>query len=1219
MKLYEFARFFMMTSRYSCIARALWVVLFIFFGACVSTSRAYAAALTQVTATPANVTVLANTEYLIYFKTTTSIPVDGKIVLEFPTGFDVSSASFDSWSGIDGLNSVSVAGQVVTVTRSGDGTSSAAGIKTITLANVINHADVGDEYQVTVTTSNAADSPLDGPTLSLYFQLSASHVETTVDGLYYLRGVNQTHYQYANDVGTIYDIGTLSQSAPVDDEYRHCGSWTQFYFDDTGTFTQTNQIDNIYYHVWWNSTDMQGSLGYDITGEYSVAMNQSITVNHSNSANKVASYRLYAGLQTLLTPADIVGNNIYNFGIKFYRNISSPQLISTPNQLSYIIINVPASVDTVGLSGDGDTDQDDDGLSDNDELYTYYTHPYISDTDHDGSSDQEEVNAGLNPLDYDSAPQVRDMNYSFIGETTGDAMGSSLTTVSDQDGDGLRDVVVGVRNASPGGVSNAGSVYILSSATGELIRQINGTNTFFGLGAAVEHIEDLDGDGKEDLVIGAKYGSDFFGAFELYSSATGTLIREVKGSLIFSNFGSSISVIADQDADGIQDVLVGASDATGGGAAYIYSSASGTLLRQWNSPSASISFGFKVVAITDRDDDGKEDVAISAPYINTSAGSVYIYSSATGALLDQIDGSTPQVAFGLSLTTMEDLDGDGEKELVIGSPIDYSGSEVNTGIISIFSSSTGSVLRSFEGVRNHDALGTSVSTIPDQDGDGIEDLLLGAECSDANGQVCSGEVFIFSSVTGNQLRSVAGIYPNDRLGSGVIATDDLDGDGKADFVAGARGADSGIKTNTGAIYFFSSAVTGIPTQTWMQGTNNPLLYLSHYFFDANSDTLPDPLESITYSLSTQDNPYIDVSVDGSSSAVTLDSPAEWAGTESVIITAEDATGLTATPETLSLVVSGTPFLNTPIIGTPTVLSENAITWTWTDSSEIEQSYSIEYVDNGLGSASNKGTLFVEAARSTSGNVYSWSDNNLKPGTSYSIRVRAYNPLIGESQPSGIATATTKSNTSMCSDQPPGGKPPRIYGALAETTDSIRLYFTPADGPTTSYVLSYGRSPGSQEYGSSNLGVLSKEQMSYVVKDLQPNMTYYFRIRGQNGCAAGGWSDEVKASTKTTAYSSSQSTQEIEDGSSENMMYDDKHSASTASQSALIPMNNDTPPSSLNDLSQTKKDGLLNEGSSSLTKFFTPIVIIVCVLFSLGTIWYFFIRRTHTNTGHSTKL
>jgi hypothetical protein len=124
-------------------------------------------------------------------------------------------------------------------------------------------------------------------------------------------------------------------------------------------------------------------------------------------------------------------------------------------------------------------------------------------------------------------------------------------------------------------------------------------------------------------------------------------------------------------------------------------------------------------------------------------------------------------------------------------------------------------------------------------------------------------------------------------------------------------------------------------------------------------------------------------------------------------------------------------------------------------------------------------------------------------------------------PSPTSTPNTTSNTSnssdsspsapTCGDQTPGVKAPWLYGAVAQNGNSILLYFTEADDPVDRYALEFGTSSGDYKHGSDNIG--GKGLRTYLVQSLQPNTTYYFRIRGGNGCATGGWSNELSSTTK----------------------------------------------------------------------------------------------------------
>ena len=127
-----------------------------------------AVALTNVSNLVTNTQVGANTLHQINFTTYTTIPSDGKIVITFPSGFNVSGATFNSWSGFDGGQSISINSQEVTVTRDSAGTDSAASGKYIKLSNIVNTATPNTNYTVIVETRNSSDTTLDGPTTSFY-------------------------------------------------------------------------------------------------------------------------------------------------------------------------------------------------------------------------------------------------------------------------------------------------------------------------------------------------------------------------------------------------------------------------------------------------------------------------------------------------------------------------------------------------------------------------------------------------------------------------------------------------------------------------------------------------------------------------------------------------------------------------------------------------------------------------------------------------------------------------------------------------------------------------------------------------------------------------------------------------------------------------------------------------------------------------------------------
>lgn len=198
-----------------------------------------------------------------------------------------------------------------------------------------------------------------------------------------------------------------------------------------------------------------------------------------------------------------------------------------------------------------------------------------------------------------------------------------------------------------------------------------------------------------------------------------------------------------------------------------------------------------------------------------------------------------------------------------------------------------------------------------------------------------------------------------------------------------------------------------------------------------------------------------------------------------------------------------------------------ITWTTGEDSSSK-------VDYGL--TNSYGSSTAEADTTTRVSSHSVTLSSLPSCTTYHYRVRsideALNETIGSDNTfittgcagsSNVSSSTTTTSSSSlapsCTDQASGAKTPWLYGAIAQDTSSIILYFTEADSPVTKYVLEYGIKSGEYQYGVQDMGVNERNQMTYLVKSLSPNTTYYFKIRGQNGCATGEWSNELSAKTK----------------------------------------------------------------------------------------------------------
>lgn len=118
----------------------------------------------------------------------------------------------------------------------------------------------------------------------------------------------------------------------------------------------------------------------------------------------------------------------------------------------------------------------------------------------------------------------------------------------------------------------------------------------------------------------------------------------------------------------------------------------------------------------------------------------------------------------------------------------------------------------------------------------------------------------------------------------------------------------------------------------------------------------------------------------------------------------------------------------------------------------------------------------------------------------------------------IGEQTTSTNnlsqpsSPQCTDAVPTATP-YLYSANAQSVSSILLEFHIDNHENiTHYALEYGYKSGNYIFSGVNIG--QKEISSYIVRNLTPSNTYYFRIRAGNGCATGNWSNEISAKTKS---------------------------------------------------------------------------------------------------------
>jgi hypothetical protein len=325
------------------------------------------------------------------------------------------------------------------------------------------------------------------------------------------------------------------------------------------------------------------------------------------------------------------------------------------------------------------------------------------------------------------------------------------------DGDGKADFIVGASSSNPGGLSNAGSAYVYSGATGALLYQKNGAAAGDGLGNSVAGAGDVNSDGNTDFIVGAKFadpgGLNAAGSAYVYSGATGALLYQKNGAAAIDHFGESVAGAGDMNGDGKADFIVGASVAdpgglSGAGSAYVYSGATGALLYQKNGAAAGDLLGISVGGAGDINGDGKADFIVGASVANpgglSAAGSAYVYSGATGALLYQKNGAAAGDHFGESVAGAGDVNGDGKADFIIGAWRADLGGLFDAGSAFLYSGASGSLLYQKNGVAANDNLGFSVAGGGDVDADGKADFIIGASLADPGGLNAAGSAYVIS-------------------------------------------------------------------------------------------------------------------------------------------------------------------------------------------------------------------------------------------------------------------------------------------------------------------------------------------------------------------------------------------------------------------------------------------------------------------------------------------
>jgi hypothetical protein len=393
-------------------------------------------------------------------------------------------------------------------------------------------------------------------------------------------------------------------------------------------------------------------------------------------------------------------------------------------------------------------------------------------------------------------------------------LGTSLA-VADWNADAVPDLLVGAPDEDA-----SGAAYVALGPDFGTMLTLDGPWTF---GYAVAG-GDGNGDGVDDLLVGARYSNEAY----LFLGPVTSDRTEIDAYAVYADAreaGYAVDLAADVDGDGHGDVLVGApwASESGKGAAYVIAGAlSGAVSLDADATYALYGsddyghFGESVAEVGDVDGDGIHDLAIGAPYDNY-AGRAYVvlggmppgsYEIWDRGVMEAYASHYYSYNFGARVLGA-DYNGDGLSDLFVGA---LAGRPSATGVVSgavyaYLGPLSGPATLSPDVIWNSETdkleVGAAIA-VEDVDGDGDEDVVMGAPCRGCSGDN-SGRVYIeFGKPSGGvvEVTSLVSFRGNaaDAAGSSVAVIPDWDGDGALDVAVGAPDAVDAIGDATGAVY-----------------------------------------------------------------------------------------------------------------------------------------------------------------------------------------------------------------------------------------------------------------------------------------------------------------------------------------------------------------------------------------------------------------------------------
>lgn len=413
------------------------------------------------------------------------------------------------------------------------------------------------------------------------------------------------------------------------------------------------------------------------------------------------------------------------------------------------------------------------------------------------------------------------LDWTADGDTNGEQLGYAVGIAGDVNGDGFADVIIGVPRDTYTYTEPVGAAYLYHGSADGLSGSlspdwvISGDLTQKGslLGCAVSTAGDVNNDGYDDVIVGAKeykvpgLNGAFGAAFVFFGSQNVGLVTTPGWSLVSeqkdSALGIAVSTAGDVNNDTYDDIIIGASGYPGGGLAYVFLGAADGLTDTRgltltiNQPAAQ--FGYAVSYAGDMNGDGYADIVIGAPGYDiisgtSDVGAVFVHYGAANGIStthSTLYGDQNGSRFGAAVSGAGDVNKDGYADIVVGAQY-YSRTVTNEGAAFVFLGSPTGVItvpqRGLGGGQLAALFGSAVSTAGDVNKDGYDDILIGA-ARYTNDQKDEGAAFVYlGSASGIDARPVwrgEGDKSETLFGFAVGTAGDINGDGYVDLIVGA--------------------------------------------------------------------------------------------------------------------------------------------------------------------------------------------------------------------------------------------------------------------------------------------------------------------------------------------------------------------------------------------------------------------------------------------------